>query len=137
MNLSRFKYILLSQVVLLPFVFTSKLLTYYLFSFLNPNSTIDYISNLNESIFISGLFAIILSVSKKVVPRFLNDTFTLKFSFTLVSLYLVVHYFISYYILNISENSQKQNYTYIFVLALLIAIIYSNIRFNKVLNDKK
>lgn len=137
MNLSRFKYILLCQVVLLPFVFTAKLLTYYLFSFLNPNSTIDYISNLNESIFISGLFAIILSVSKKVVPRFLNDTFTLKFSFTLVSLYLVVYYFISYYILNINENLQKQNYTYIFVLALLIAIIYSNIRFKKILNDKK
>lgn len=135
MNLSRFKYVLLSQVVLLPFVFTAKLISYYLFTFLNPNSTINHLTNLNESIFISGFFAIILSVSKKVLPRFITDTFTLKFSFTLVSFYLVSHYIISYFIVDIL--AQQQNYSYLYLIALLIAIIYSNIRFKKVLNDKK
>lgn len=135
MNLSRFKYILLSQVVLLPFIYAAKLISYYFFSFLNPNLTINFLINLNESIFISGIFAIVLSVSKKVITRFLDDTFSLKFNFTLVSFYLAFHYIISYFIVDFL--AQQQNYSYLYIIALLIAIIYSNIRFKKILNDKK
>lgn len=136
MNLSRFKYILLSQTVLLPLVFIAKLTTHYIFNFNNSNSIFDLLTNINDSIFIAAFFAIILSTSKKVIIRFLDDTFTLKFNFTLVSLYLTVHYFISYFILS-SNSLKNQNYSYIYVFILLVAIIYSNIKFKKALNEKK
>ncbi len=136
MNLSRFKYILLSQTVLLPLVFIAKLTTHYIFNFNNSNSNFDLLTIINDSIFIAAFFAIILSTSKKVIIRFLDDTFTLKFNFTLVSLYLTVHYFISYFILS-SNSLKNQNYSYIYVFILLVAIIYSNIKFKKVLNEKK
>lgn len=137
MNLPRFKYILMSELIFIPLVYLANIATIYIFQLFNAQFSLDFIKILNESIFLASFISILLSTSKKVVIRFTNDLHSLKYNFTLTSLYIILHY-IAFYVVDIlKKDLENQNFSIIYISILLLILIYSNIKFKKIINDKK
>lgn len=135
MNLSRLKYILQSEIIFLPLILIAKYITFFMFQ--NDEDNFNIAINIIESLYLAGIFASIMSVSSKVISRFTDDIYSLKFNFTLVSAYIFGHYLISFIIIELSENKDYHAYTAIFISILIISVIFSNIKFKKLINDKK
>lgn len=105
--------------------------------FQNDEDNFNIAINIIESLYLAGIFASMMSVSSKVISRFTDDIYSLKFNFTLVSAYIFGHYLISFIIIELSENKDYHAYTAIFISILIISVIFSNIKFKKLINDKK
>ncbi len=135
MNLSRLKYILQSEIIFLPLILIAKYITFFMFQ--NDEDNFNIAINIIESLYLAGIFASMMSVSSKVISRFTDDIYSLKFNFTLVSAYIFGHYLISFIIIELSENKDYHAYTAIFISILIISVIFSNIKFKKLINDKK
>lgn len=136
MNLTRLKYIIQSELIFLPLILIAKYLTFILFQKSEEEQFIFAI-NFIESLYLAGIFATVMSISAKVIDRFTDDIASLRFNFTLVSAYIFAHYLISFSLIEYSQIRDYHAYTAVFISILIVAVIISNLKFKKVLNDKK